>query len=568
MARVRSFWGWGYDDKFPDDAARQALAARVGAVFPNGAPALRPPPALEAVKLAEPRFSPPVELRSFGTTDVRERATHTYGRGYRDLVRGFAGDFSPAPDWVFYPSDEANLVALFRFCEADGIALVPYGGGTSVVGGVEHQAHGRHRGTACVDLTRMDKVLEVDTVSRAARIQAGATGPKISEQLAAHGLSLRHYPQSFELSTLGGWLATRAGGHFATLYTHIDDLVQSMRVVTPAGVIETRRLPASGAGPAPERLFLGSEGAFGIITEAWMRVQPRPRWRASASVRFARFDDGVEASRSLSQSGLYPSNCRLLDEQEALVHRVANDGSAVLLLAFESGDHPVEPWMERALSIATDLGGRCDAEPKYSIDVVYSLHPHTRSSHPPPVKVPAPAANDFPPFGDHEARHDAEDASSWKRSFVDAPYLQSALVSLGVVCDTFETACTWQRFPELHAAITSAARTAMQEACGGGIITCRFTHVYPDGPAPYYTFLAPGRAGAEIEQWTAIKKAVTDAILAHGGTVTHHHAVGRLHRPWYEKERPGLFEAALVATKDRLDPEGIMNPGCLLPQRS
>jgi alkyldihydroxyacetonephosphate synthase len=336
-------------------------------------------------------------------------------------------------------------------------------------------------------------------------------------------------------------------------------MVQSLRVLTPAGTIETRRLPSSGAGPAPERLFLGSEGIFGIITEAWVRVQPRPRWRASASVRFQRFSDGVTATRALSQSGLFPSNCRLLDEKEAMLHRVVTDGRAVLLLAFESADHPVEPWMERALSIATDLGGDCDEEPKYSTDVVYSMRPSAVSSHPPPS---VPPASELP-----DIAHDAHDASSWKRSFFEAPYLQSALVSLGIVCDTFETACTWERFPELHAAVMRAVETALKEACGTGIVTCRFTHVYPDGPAPYYTFIGPGRPGAELDQWAAIKSAAMEAILAHGGTVTHHHAVGRVHRPWWEKERPPLFESALVATKERLDPQGIMNPGCLIPLR-
>lgn len=559
MARARSYWAWGYDDKFPNDDVRRSLAGRLAQVF-GSEPTLRALPSLEGSKLPEPRFQPPVELKAFGTTDRLERATHTYGRGYRDLVRGFAGDFSAAPDWVFYPTDEAQLILLFRFCEAESIAFIPYGGGTNVVGATEHRAGGRHRGTACVDLSKMDKVLEIDTASRCARIQAGATGPRISAQLAAQGLSLRHYPQSFELSTLGGWIATRAGGHYATLYTHIDDLVQAVRVVTPAGTIETRRVPASGAGPAPERLFLGSEGTLGVITEAWVRVQPRPRWRASASVHFTKFSDGITAARALSQSGLYPSNCRLLDEKEALLHRVTKDGTSVLLLAFESADHPVEPWMERALSIATDLGGNCDEEPKYFIDSTYhSMRPGAVSNPPPPS---VPPSNELPELG-----HESADAATWKRSFFDAPYMQSALVSLGVVCDTFETACTWDAFPKLHAAVTAAVEKAMQEVCGAGVVTCRFTHVYPDGPAPYYTFIAPGRADAEIEQWSAIKAAAMETILANGGTVTHHHAVGRVHRPWWEKERSPLFEAALVATKDRLDPQGILNPGCLLPPK-
>jgi alkyldihydroxyacetonephosphate synthase len=552
--RVRSFWGWGYEESFPNDDARKELATRLRAVLGHVPEPLSPPSA-SAIVVPEPRFTVPVELRSLGTTDTRERARHTYGRGYRDLVRGFRGDFAAAPDWVFYPTEESQLTLLFRFCESEAIALVPYGGGTSVVGGTEHVASGRLRGTACVDLSRMDKVLAIDTASRTARIQAGATGPRIAQQLAPQGLSLRHYPQSYEFSTLGGWIATRAGGHYATLYTHIDDLVQAVRVVTPAGVIETRRVPASAAGPAPERLFLGSEGAFGIITEAWVRVQPRPRWRASASVRFAKFSDGVAATRVLSQSGLFPSNCRLLDEREAMLHGITQVPRAVLLLAFESADHPLEPWMERALSIASDLGGDCDEEATYTAEIVYSLSPTAVSRPPAPSVAPA---SELPNVG-----RDA-DTATWRRSFLDAPYMQSALVSLGVVCDTFETACSWERFPELHAAVTRSVEAAMRTACGGGTLTCRFTHVYPDGPAPYYTFIAPGRAGAELEQWDAIKKAATDAILANEGTVTHHHAVGRLHRPWWEKERSDLYGSTLSAAKERLDPHGIMNPGCLI----
>jgi alkyldihydroxyacetonephosphate synthase len=319
-------------------------------------------------------------------------------------------------------------------------------------------------------------------------------------------------------------------------------------------VIETRRVPASGAGPSPDRFVLGSEGAFGIVTEAWVRVLPRPRWRGSASVRYDRLADGIVATRALAQSGLHPSNCRLLDEKEAMLHDVTRDGKAVLLIAFESADHPIEPWLERALSVATDVGGVCD-EPQYSTDVVYSMRPTARTSYAPP--------SSHPPSMDH----DAGDAGTWKKSFLEAPYLQSALVSLGVVCDTFETACTWERFDALHAAVTAAVEHAMKDACGAGILTCRFTHVYPDGPAPYYTFLAPGREGAEIDQWRAIKTAASEAILAHGGTITHHHAVGRVHRPFWEKERSPLFEDALAAAKSKLDPQGIMNPGCLLKPR-
>ncbi len=383
-----------------------------------------------------------------------------------------------------------------------------------------------------IDLRAMNRVVEIDRTSRAARIQAGALGPELEEQLAPHGLSLRFYPQSFEFSTLGGWIATRAGGHFATLYTHIDDLVESVRMVTPSGVMQTRRLPASGAGPQPERLALGSEGALGVITEAWVRVQERPKWRASASITFAKFDSAVACARALAQSGLHPSNCRVLDAREALLNHVADGTSSVLVLAFESADHPLEAWMKRALEIVEACGGACPHGPIYK------------------------------DMGAKLAGGDA--AGSWRQAFLDAPYMQSALVSLGVVVDTFETACTWDRFEALHAAVSRAAEDAMARVCGAGMLSCRFTHVYPDGPAPYFTFLAPGRAGREIEQWTAIKHAVSDALEANGATITHHHAVGRLHRPWYHREASPLFLKALGAVKTELDPGRLMNPGVLL----
>jgi alkyldihydroxyacetonephosphate synthase len=306
-------------------------------------------------------------------------------------------------------------------------------------------------------------------------------------------------------------------------------------VVTPRGLVETRRLPASGAGPQPERLWLGSEGALGIITEAWMRVQVRPRWRASASVKFARWPDAVAAARAIAQSGLFPSNCRLLDVAEAALHRVSMDGRNVLLLGFESADHPLGPWLARAIELARAAGGEVATGPTET---------------------------------DEQAGADAAsrggEAGAWRKAFLDAPYLQSALVSIGVLADTFETACTWDRFEALHASVTAAVGEALRRECGGGVVACRFTHVYPDGPAPYYTFLGRARPGAELGQWRAIKAAASDALVASGATITHHHAVGRIHRPWYDRERPPLFADALRAVKQTLDPAGVLNPGVLI----
>jgi alkyldihydroxyacetonephosphate synthase len=533
-ARERSFWGWGWADRFPDDEGRRALALHAGAMLGVAPPEPRPPPRLPEIALPGPRAAPPPSLLPFCTAAAKERVSHTWGKAYRDLVRGFAGDFSGAPDFVARPRSEEDLEQLLAWCSREAVAAIPFGGGTSVVSGVERPPPGgRFAAAVSIDLGALDRVLEVDPLSRAARIQAGATGPALESQLAGHGVTLRHFPQSFEFSTLGGWIATRAGGHFATLYTHIDDLVESVRMITPRGRWESRRVPASGAGPSPDCLVLGSEGILGVITEAWVRVQARPRYRASANLFFAEFAAAVDAARSIAQAGLYPANCRLLDPAEAQMNLVAGDGATVLLLAFESADHALEGWIGRAVAIATAHGGRCPDGPVLRDDGAQS--------------------------------RDGGAAASWRASFLEAPYLQSALVSLGMIADTFETACTWDRFPGLHEAVGAAVHETIRRACGvEGVLGCRFTHVYPDGPAPYYTFIAPGRAGAELEQWSEIKRAASEAVAASGGTITHHHAVGRLHRPWYDRERPPLFAEALHAAKAALDPAGILNPGVLI----
>jgi alkyldihydroxyacetonephosphate synthase len=447
---------------------------------------------------------------------------------------------------VAHPADEADVVSLLDWCGSAGIAVIPFGGGSSVVGGVEADVGDAYPGVVSLDMTRLDRVVEIDRTSRAARIQAGALGPVLEGQLRPHGLTLRHYPQSFEFSTLGGWLATRAGGHFATVYTHIDDLCESIRVVTPVGVTESRRLPGSGAGPSPDRLFLGSEGALGVITEAWMRLQDRPRWKTSAGVEFRDLASGAEAVRALAQSGLFPVNCRLLDAGEALLSaRLSPGAGALLVLGFESADHPVDLPMVRAIELCADHGGTLP-DPPASTD---SGEASTDSG--------ATAAD-----GRDAGRGGA--AGEWRNSFLRAPYTRDALVRLGMICETFETACTWDRFPALHAAVTTAVEDALMRICGAGWVTCRFTHAYPDGVAPYFSVLAPARAGSELAQWAEIKAAASDAILAAGGTITHHHAVGRDHRPWYDVQRPDVFATALRAAKSALDPAGVLNPGVLV----
>ncbi len=274
--RERKHWGWGYADQQPSatdlDAAARDIRERLGF---GGEP--EQPVALEAIELPDSRVRAPAGLEEIVSDDRRERITHALGKAYRDVVRGFRGRIDNPPDLVARPRDEGDVEAVLGWCADERVAAIPYGGGTSVVGGIEPRLEGDYRGAVSVDLCGLDRVLEVDAASRAARIQAGVLGPALNEQLAEHDLTLRHFPQSFEYSTLGGWIATRAGGHFATVWTHIDDLVESVRALTPAGVWESRRLPGSGAGPSPDRMLIGSEGILGVITEAWVRVHERPR---------------------------------------------------------------------------------------------------------------------------------------------------------------------------------------------------------------------------------------------------------------------------------------------------
>jgi alkyldihydroxyacetonephosphate synthase len=437
---------------------------------------------------------------------------------------------------VAFPRNEDDVVSLLDWCQDAGAAAIPFGGGTGVAGGVEAAVGDGYAGAVTIDLRGLDRVLEIDHVSRAARIQGGANGPRLQEQLKEHDLRLRHFPGSFEFSTLGGWIATRSGGHYATIYTHIDDLVESVRAVTPTGVIESRRLPGSGAGPSPDRLLMGSEGILGVITEAWVRVQEPPKFKLSAGVEFEEFTKGVDAVRALSQSGLYPTNCRLLDPELASLYGAAGEkGGAVLVLGFESSHHPVDHWMDLAVECCRDLGGT----------------------------VKSGSSRHGPDGRSDDDRNSSSD-ESWRAGFLREPYVRDLLVSAGVIAETFETSITWDRFEEFHASVTSATEDAVREICGKGRVGWRFTHVYPDGPAPYYTILAQAKRGSELEQWDEIKAAASEALIAAGGTITHHHAVGRDHRPWYDRQRPDRFAAALSAAKSELDPGRILNPGVLI----
>ena len=527
---TRSWWGWGDEEAAVTGDELAGLAQVVAGRFGGEPPTPIDPPDVAAVPLEAPRVPLPAALEPLVDTAVdphRDRVTHAHGQAFRDVARAVRGRVERAPDHVVRPRHAEDVAAVLDWASDADVAVVPFGGGSSVVGGITPP----DAPTVTMDLTRMDRVVEVDAVSLAAHVEAGALGPRIEEQLRPHGLTLRHFPQSWEFSTLGGWIATRAGGHFATRWTHIDDLVEAIGAQTPAGRWDSRRLPASGAGPSPDRMLLGSEGTLGVITDAWVRIQRRPTFRSQASVTFPDPASGARAVRDLVQSGLDPANCRLLDPTEAALAGAGDGTTTVLMLGFESADHPLHAWMDRALELVADHGGRCPDGPRHRA-------------------------------GDETGSAEGV-GGAWRRTFLRAPYLRDGLARLGVVVETFETAITWDRHDAFVGAVTEAATAAVTRLCGAGSVSLRLTHAYPDGAAPYLTVIAPAGAGDPVAMWDEVKAAASEAILAAGGTITHHHAVGRDHVPWYVRQVPAPFHVALAAAREAVDPAGVCNPGAL-----
>ena len=530
-----NFWGWGYADEHLTTDEHAMIEATVKSFIPDGA-VERTPPAIEEFDLSPSRLNVPATLESIISTLPYDRLVHAYGKSYPDIARMFLRQAPNAPDGVAFPKNEQDIIDLYDYTANHNLAVIPFGGGTSVCGGVEADVGDDYRGTLTIDMENFNRILEVDEISRRARIQAGILGPDLEAGLRPHGLSLRHYPQSFPFVSLGGMIATRAGGHFATIYTHIDDLVESTRLLTPSGVIETRALPGSGAGPSADRMIIGSEGSLGIITEATMRLQKRPRWRATASIIFDNMPHGAEAVRHISQAGLYPSNCRLLDDAEVAINRIADKPCAVLVLGFESADHPVNHWVERAVEIARDNGG----VPSQAGVVYNASHQDSKEN----------------------------EAESWRNAFIRMPYWRNRFTACGIIADAFETSITWDRFADFYCTIKQEMDRAIGNITGHPYtFSCRFTHIYPDGPAPYFTFYAVGDTEGNlhnaIDKWKRIKLLAMQLLADHGATVTHHHAVGRDHRPGYEQQTSPLFRQTLASAKAFLDPSAMLNPGVL-----
>lgn len=547
------WWGWGTLDQTYSLENRPRLwpTLRRWLDLPDDIPHTSPV-LLEDIDLRPPRLTG-ADLSALRTiagddavlVDRRSRVEHAFGKSYRDLVRVRAGVVPNPPDAVVYPSDEGQVAALLAWAADRDVAVVPFGGGSSVLGGVEPEP--APRPVISLDMARMDRVLWLDPVSWTARIQAGATGPEVEAQLNARGFTLGHFPQSFEFSTLGGWVATRAAGQASTGYGKIEDMTQAVRMVSPAGILDTRDAPATATGPSLLQLLVGSEGVFGVITEATVRIHPKPQVQDYRGFLFRSLEDGLATLRDLLQGGPRPTVARLSDASEtAGFAMLARKHRGVKGLA----DVAAEAYLGMRGHSLT--GGSCVLILGYDGDAKAAQRAWKQAS--PICKAHGGLA---------VGRSVGE---SWKRERFAQPYLRDILLGAGVLVDTLETATSWANLLRLYEAMTEALRAAIRDADGGpGYVMTHVSHVYEWGASLYSTFLGRQAHGQEEQQWWAIKRATTEAILGAGGTLSHHHGIGRDHAAWLEREVGPLGVGAFGAVKRTLDPAGILNPGILLP---
>ena len=545
------WWGWGTLDQSYDLSNRPGFWPFMQANLGIGPGPLVEPVSLDSIELPPPRLD--AELlrglrKRYGPTVVNTghaaRVEHAYGKSYKDLVRLRRGEVTHPPDAVVFPESEEQIVELIAWAAQHDVTLVPFGGGSSVTSGVE--PHG-DKPTLTIDLARLDQVIRVDVVSQTVTAQAGMLGPALERAVNARGFSLGHAPQSFEFSTLGGWIATRSAGQTSVGYGKIEDMVKAVRVVTPVGVIETKLVPASAAGPSLLEALVGSEGAFGIITQATLRLRRKPQIADYRGVMFRRFEDGVAAVREIMQGGADVVMARLSDAPEtaaslalsraphsplsALTTRIGmralkaqgydlGGKSCLMILGVEGRREHVSHHVRAALSICRRRGG---------FDLGRSV------------------------------------GNAWLRERFALPYLRDIFMGRGLMVDTLESATTWDNLAQLYAALTDALRRTIRAFGVQPYVMTHVSHSYPDGASLYSTFLGQQASGREIEQWWAVKRAATEAILANGGTLSHHHGVGADHAPWLEREHGPLGLEAMRALKTTFDPHGIMNPGILLP---
>ena len=524
--------GWGDPARATTlpDAVTGLLHDLLG-VEPRGLP----PVALDGIQVPEPELDPAARaalLAAVGGdpahlhTDAESRVRHTRGKSTPDLLRIRDGDVTDLPAAVVLPASHDDVLAVLRVCAGHGLAAVPFGGGTSVVGGL---APDRCAPAVALDLRRMDALLDLDPVSRTATFQPGIRAPQAEALLAGHGFTLGHFPQSYEWATIGGFAAARSSGQASAGYGRFDEMVLGLTLATPRGTLETGRAPRSAAGPDLRQLVLGSEGAFGVITAVTVRIRPVPAVRVYEGWRFASFEAGTAALRRLAQDGPRPTVLRLSDETETFVglaHPDAigapdgpQDTGCQAIVGYEGAREDTAWQRERASAVLRSCGGTWLGE---------------------------------------------EPGERWAHGRYSAPYLRDALLDAGAFAETLETAAFWSALPGLYAAVREALTAALTEAGTPPLVMCHISHVYENGASLYFTVVC-AQGEDPVAHWAPAKHAANEAILAAGGTISHHHGVGTDHRDWYVREAGPLGIDALRAVRRSLDPTGVLNPGVLLP---
>ncbi|MHC9297155.1 FAD-binding oxidoreductase [Mycobacterium sp. LTG2003] len=521
-------WGDPQAAKPLSDGIRALLQQALG-VEPTSAPELTP----EQVRLRPSSLGPDdrkglaaIVGSAHCRVDDTSRLLHAGGKSTLDLLRRKDSGVQDAPDAVVLPGGEDEVAELLRYCTEHRIAVVPFGGGTSVVGGLD-PLRGGFTAVVSLDLRRLNALHGIDVISGEAELGAGVTGPDAEKLLGAQGFSLGHFPQSFQYATIGGFAATRSSGQDSAGYGRFDDMVRGLRVVTPAGVLDLGRAPASAAGPDLRQLIVGSEGVFGVITRVRVRVHPLPESTRYEAWSFPDFTTGAEALRAVTQTGTGPTVIRLSDEAETGVNLATTESI---------GEQKIT--------------GGCLA-----ITVFEGTAAHTESRH----------AETRALLQQHGGTSLGEaPAKAWEHGRFGAPYLRDSLLAAGALCETLETATNWSNIAALKDAVTHALTTSLGESGTPALVLCHISHVYPTGASLYFTVVAAQR-GNPIEQWRAAKAAASEAMVRTGGTITHHHAVGADHRPWMRDEIGDLGVEVLRAVKATLDPAGILNPGKLIP---
>lgn len=548
-SRAVKWWGWGWEDHSRPLEGMPILARYLQARLKTDLSAVRTVPRIDQVRLPPSLLSPDelAELEKLVgegnlSAEHGDRVAHAVGRSYRDLLRLRSGTLYHAPDAVLYPEDEEAVASVLEFAARRRYAITPFGGGTSVVGGIEPIAGGTYAAALTLDLRRMNRVRSIDATSGLVTAGAGIRGPLLEEALRAQGLTLGHFPQSWEFSTLGGWIATRAAGGLSNRYGRIDDLVVGVRLAAPARRLVVRALPGRDHGPDLLQLVLGSEGVLGVITEATVRTHPAPPSRRFASRLFRSFAEGLAALRAMARDDALPDMTYLSDEEET---RFA---------AVEAGIDPDRPAGREGVALRI-LRGRGYSLAQGSLLLMAFEGTADRVAHRRrrALRHAKPAAG----LGSGPAKR-------WYAERFETPYLRDSLLDHGVLVETVETAASWSDLPAVYRAGGKALQEALWEHGGAALVLCHVSHVYPDGASLYFTFFGKAREGEEIAQWEAVKDAVTHAFLDAGGALSHHHGIGADHAPYLGQVvgEDGLL--VLRALKRELDPEGIMNPGKLL----